>query len=304
MNQFKGMKKVSEDNNIAVFRHPGGHEIKIAKGGLSSKMKSDLAKLPLYQAEGTKPDDSGVASWTNPGRDLPTDDTSDFQVPISTSLSTGPQQPLDNNPGVASWTTPGKDTPIGTTPDAATPEDKSAGVTVPLDFSSSPTTVTSQAPEAAQTATPEQNKIDYNPYSFLTEPTSAPDAYIQMGDETNKLKADFNNGKITPETYGSLFAKKDTLGKIGTIFGLLLGGIGGGLTHTPSAALQMMQKQIDNDLEAQKATKGNEFNALNLAEKHLMNQSEISLQGKQGEQTEANTGLIRQNTELAKNEYS
>lgn len=79
---------------------------------------------------------------------------------------------------------------------------------------------------------------------------------------------DLANQHITPETYSDLFAKKSTLGKIGTIFGLLASGIGSGLTHQPNALLGMMNNEIQNDLEAQKQSKGNAQNYLRLGQQH------------------------------------
>lgn len=85
---------------------------------------------------------------------------------------------------------------------------------------------------------------------------------------------DLRNGHITPETYGSLFAKKDTLGKIGTMFGVLLSGVGSGLSHQPNAVLSMMKQTIDNDLSAQQKSKDNAQNYLRLGQAHILTQSQ------------------------------
>jgi hypothetical protein len=50
---YKGFKKVADDNQGALLRHDNGHELRIAKSGLSKKHLSALEKLPLYQADGT-----------------------------------------------------------------------------------------------------------------------------------------------------------------------------------------------------------------------------------------------------------
>lgn len=86
---------------------------------------------------------------------------------------------------------------------------------------------------------------------------------------------DLNNGHITPKTYGDLFAQKNTLGKISTGFGLLLSGMGAGLTHQPNALLAMMDNQIKNDLDAQKNSKDNAQNFLKINQQALMNQANI-----------------------------
>lgn len=86
---------------------------------------------------------------------------------------------------------------------------------------------------------------------------------------------DLANGHITPQTYEGLFAKKDTLGKIGTLFGLLVSGAGSGLTHQPNAVIAMMNNEIANDLEAQKTSKANAVNYLRLSQQHEMNKANI-----------------------------
>lgn len=98
---------------------------------------------------------------------------------------------------------------------------------------------------------------------------------------------DLANGHVTPKTYGDLFAKKDTLGKIGTIFGLMVSGAGSGLSHQPNALIEMMNKQISNDLEAQKASKTNATTYRDLNLKQHMNSAQISKMQKEGLLTDA-----------------
>lgn len=98
---------------------------------------------------------------------------------------------------------------------------------------------------------------------------------------------DLDNGHIHPETYHDLFEKKGTLGKIGTIFGLLVGGAGAGLSHQPNALMEMMNKEIANDLEAQKASATNRQNFAKLNLEHQMNVAQISRLQKEGVLSEA-----------------
>lgn len=50
MNLYKGFRKIAEDEQKAVLEHENGHQLNIAKSGLSRKHKAALSKLPLYQA--------------------------------------------------------------------------------------------------------------------------------------------------------------------------------------------------------------------------------------------------------------
>ncbi len=96
---------------------------------------------------------------------------------------------------------------------------------------------------------------------------------------------DLANQHITPETYQSLYDSKDTLGKIGTLFGMLVSGAGSGLAHQQNAVLSSMSQQIQNDLDAQKTSKANAQNFINLNQQH---QTQLAQQGLIGAQA-ANT---------------
>ena len=95
----------------------------------------------------------------------------------------------------------------------------------------------------------------------------------QLHPEVQAFQADLDNGHITPETYSSLFAKKDTLGKIGTIFGMLFSSAGSGLAHQPNMLLAMMDKQIGNDLAAQQESQTNKQNYLRINQQNVLNQA-------------------------------
>lgn len=110
---------------------------------------------------------------------------------------------------------------------------------------------------------------------------------------------DMANGKITPQTYESMFSKKDTLPKIGTIFGLLLSGAGSGLSHQPNALLEMMNKQIQNDLEAQKQNVGNAQNFLNMSYNHELQQAQQRRMAIENQGTQAGIGLTKAQTQKA-----
>lgn len=75
-----------------------------------------------------------------------------------------------------------------------------------------------------------------------------------------EFQKDMAMGHIEPKTYHDLFAKKDTLGKIGTLFGLLLSGAGSGLSHQPNAVMDMMNKEIERDFDAQQKSQANAHN--------------------------------------------
>lgn len=100
----------------------------------------------------------------------------------------------------------------------------------------------------------------------------------QLDERDRRTATDLAKGAIKPKTYHDLFAEKSTLGKIGSIFGLLVGGAGAGLSHQPNMLMEMMNKELERDLEAQQKTAQNKVSFLTLgkeisrgmADRHLI----------------------------------
>lgn len=82
-----------------------------------------------------------------------------------------------------------------------------------------------------------------------------------INQEQAGLQKQLADGKIDPKRY---FKNMDTGSRISTAIGLILGGIGSGLTHGPNVALQLMDKAVDKDIEAQKADLGKTHSLLSL----------------------------------------
>lgn len=93
--------------------------------------------------------------------------------------------------------------------------------------------------------------------------------------ESKAFESDVNSGHIKAETYSDLFDKKSTLGKIGTIFGLLIGGAGSGLANQPNKLMEMMDNEIQRDLHSQETSASNRQNFLKINQQALLNQSQI-----------------------------
>jgi hypothetical protein len=128
---------------------------------------------------------------------------------------------------------------------------------------------------------PSYNSSGENISDPLTQFQSTKDAHLQeMLNDSGTFNNEVNQGQIKPEHYFHLFARTGedgqptTLGKIGTAFGLMLGGIGSGLTHQPNAALTVMQNEIDNDLKAQELSSQNKQNFLKINQQGFMNRAQ------------------------------
>ena len=289
---FSKFQKVADHKDHAIFRHENGSTLKVAKSGLSEKMKRQMDKIPIKLADGG---DSGG------------DDDSQPQQPININIGAGAAQPQPQAPvdvgGVAKIT--GQQP--GTLPPDQLPKDENGGVQDPsatkpglaqqvgdwvknsqwmnpkIDAqgnvvqadaqpamqstpggqvaANGPGLQGAQPPPGADQGAPEAPAPAPKPVT-PQEHAAAMSQYLKQEDQN--LAHDFDQGHIAPETYKSLFDKKDTLGKIGTIFGMLLSGAGSGLARQPNAVLEMMNKQIQNDLESQKDNISNKQNFLRL----------------------------------------
>ncbi len=95
------------------------------------------------------------------------------------------------------------------------------------------------------------------------------------------------NGHIQPKTYHDLLADKSTLGKIGSLFGMLISGAGSGLAHQQNAMLSAMDNTIKQDLDAQMKRSENVRSLYKLNMENEMNKANINLAGQ-------NSNLIKQ----------
>ncbi len=115
---------------------------------------------------------------------------------------------------------------------------------------------------------------------------------------------DLNNGHITPKTYSQLFhfndngTEKSTLGKIGMAFGLLMSGMGSGITGQPNAVLQMMDNTIKNDLEAQGKSKENAMNLLRINQARVLQEYQIPNLVAEGKVNKAQAAMLTQEANM------
>lgn len=154
---------------------------------------------------------------------------------------------------------------------------------------SAPIAATAPAPETplpaetlnpGPTSPPEENNV------VNVSPKLPAQTALDRTAQSMLTQHDLATGKIDPKTYSDLFHSKSTLGKIGTLFGLMVSGAGSGLAHQPNALLDMMNKELERDLEAQKTNQSNKLNWYNAAVGHEKNLADIG-------QVEANTQSTR-----------
>lgn len=79
----------------------------------------------------------------------------------------------------------------------------------------------------------------------------------QINGEISNIIQDVKAGHIDPNRY---LNSRSTGDKIASAIGLILGGIGSGVTHTENPAMKFINDQIDRDVNAQKANMDKQFN--------------------------------------------
>lgn len=265
-------KKVASDEHSTTLQHPKGHLITVAHKALSQKMKQDLDKLPHYavggpaemQDEGGGDEESPVentpvSSMPDAGS-IPEEDTNVFGTPQ-------PNQPMSQAQAMPDQTTQGIDNqPANPAANAQAqtqqPNTQQPGLPGSAQLGAlqqeqnaileggkaQAAQAKAEADVAAQNVADQQkNLIDYQTQK------SAIDQQVQHATE------DYNNQHIDPQHY---WGNLSTMGKVSTVIGLILGGIGSGATGQKNAALEALNNNIENDINTQKIELGKKDNIL------------------------------------------
>lgn len=259
-------KKIASDKKTSTLRHSKGHEIKIAHDGLSPAMKDHIVNMPIHLAEGGDVED-------------PEDDSSPA-APAPPDASAAPEEAPDEEAAAAE--------------EPAAPADGAEAPAEPKAESAPASPIEPSASEDKQAAVSDGGN------TVVVKGKRAPPTPQDLDQEDAHFQNDIMKGQIHPETVQSLYAKQDTMGKIGTLFGLLVGGMGSGMTGQPNAVLEMMKNQIANDIEAQKATNANAQNWYQLSLKHEMQKASMKQMAIQNELTKGQTEQTSSATELNK----
>lgn len=113
--------------------------------------------------------------------------------------------------------------------------------------------ITGQAQAAAQRSQGEAGALDVYG-STLKEHNALFQQHLDaLGKEHDAIVDDIRNSRIDPDR---VWMKKSNGEKASAILGMVLSGIGSGLTGQPNLALQVINTQIDRDIDAQKAELG------------------------------------------------
>lgn len=284
---LKKFKKIHHDDKQAILEHPDGHNITIAIAKLSPDFQKELKSLPLHKANGgmIKRMKEGGPSSPLPenyqamdqdispvGPEVFIGDTPHGTHAPETPVQAGPpipQYPADT-PAIPDTNIP---LPTNAAPNRDYPDIQTQYSDKPVPDEGnisredmSPDQIASQSsgqqagqPSSQSPAAPLGSQLP-NPYS---------EQALNQNDDS--VAQDIQNGHIDTQ---HLFANPSTLGRIGTLFGLLVGSAGAGLAHQPNLLMEMINKELDRDLDAQKASNINAQNWYRLGQNHYLTEAQ------------------------------
>lgn len=221
---FSQFKKVGGDKHTTILKHKDGHEIRIAHNALKPNEKKQVMALKHY-AEGGEvdSDQSGGASET--WDTAPTQDVpQNIQLPAQQEMQLPPQ--------------------ASAAPIQQAAQEQEQGIK-------------QQATAEGQLGQKEASLAGQQADAATQLAKSYQDNVQQLTQERQSIMNDIAAKHIDPSRY---MKNLSTGAQVGTAIGLILGGIGGGGTH--NLVMDALQKNIDRDVEAQKAEVGQKENLL------------------------------------------
>ena len=279
-------KKVSSDDLHTILRHKAGHEIKLNHKALDSKMVDALGKLKMAKG--------GQVKQSNPkleeSKKLPhyadggeADDSLDYEPVSSQGVDyESAQTPPSSEEIAAMQKSPSPDmaatmaptpSPDMTAPTPAAPQQPAAAT------QTMPSAQTKKAPGEMEIPTPRgsleqaidavklQDKLNRIKEEEHQAQAAQLQASIKVHEEADRkinaisekqdkqmmmLIDEVKNRKIEP---GRLWSNMGVWEKTLAGLSLFLGGLASGAEGGPNVALDFLNKQIDRDIEAQKADK-------------------------------------------------
>jgi hypothetical protein len=293
-------KKIKSDKASTTLRHEDGHELKVAHSALSPKVRAQMHELPTMLAEGGDVADGPTTDQVEQAAQQPQTaapitinvGAPSGAAPVAPTMPQAAPQPFTQLPGVpninaAPEAPESKDIPQEKD-DSAAPQ-----AAAPAAQPAAPQATPPAATTPTQPSDPYGNEAYYNAYgkgiseqkaglqgaanaqgaastadaaalqkTIQTQQEQAKGYQDQINELTQEQKSvinDYKAGHIDPNR---LMNSKNTFQRVTSGIGLILGGIGAGLTGGPNQALEYLKHQINNDIEAQKAEMGKNENLL------------------------------------------
>ncbi len=304
---LRKFKKVSSDAHSTQLQHPDGHTISIAHNRLKGDLKKQLEALPAYSKGGdvgtteemtSRPDkgwgaiivkdkpemqqyaDGGQVDAEDYFKDAPQDNvvqdaSSTLQAPATApafaSINSDQGQP-GGEVSLTDKVSPSVPANIAV-PTAPSLPTQPAGTDMMGALNNMTGGIQGQAnaegdlgKQHAALAEQQQANIQKTHNEFIQ------DSHAVLQD-FNHLVDDAKNDRIDPNRFWN---NKSDLGKVSSAIGLILGGMGRGLTGKDNPAMQFMNSQIDRDVDAQKSNMANRNNIMHALQQQYGNIKDAS----------------------------
>lgn len=292
---FKKFKKVSADENKTVLEHEKGHKIHIAHKSLEPKMRKQLEKMEMHYADGGFVDEPVPMASS-----LPTEEQQIMQMAQQMPQQM-PAPMIEKQQDIAvsqAMNPPQQQVIEPTAPPSVLPSAAIEGIGEEQQAA--------QAIEPTAQEPKKQDDLGYNAYeSSIMRGVSQQEEGIRKEAEAKQLQAieeqraaeqaqkttqelqsqyqkhfdeleqdrkhfeeDLSKQRVDPNRF---YNNMSTSQRISTGIGMILGGMGAGLTGGENPVMKMINNQIDADIEAQKADLGKKQNLLTANMHHFGN---------------------------------
>ena len=282
MIDLSNFKLLKEDNESYQVAHPSGKALTISKQGLSDKAHAAIAKLKGAQGL----DDGGETAGIDTVGAAPTpwapEPTTDF-YPIDNAplkpegyVAPAPEHPIEQPAPFSPMVNPPQESQ--TTPQPQTQQQQSQQANP---FAAQQQLLQKEADLYDQQAKnvmagggAQQKAIAQMQTDLAAQAKTYQDAFKENQAKNEQLAQALQNQHLDPN---KLWNESSTPAKVSASIGLILGGIGSGLTHQPNAALQVMDNAIQRDLQAQMNDKSDKMNLYKMNRENMGDQTQAYL---------------------------
>lgn len=274
---LKHFKKVSSDEHSTTFKHPSGHQIQIAHKAISKGIVGKLKELPGFSDGGIadpvyvdpdqapRPEEMIQESNRSPASVMDTGRDIGNQMAKSTGIHEYGSEPAPyNNKSLMDSAQIPAATPDVSGMQANQALQKRAPAADQYGFNKLSGDIRSgmgqvaggakafagaEKQRGAEEATAAGQKITNS--NMIMD--VANHNLAQHNADMQNLVQQYSSGQIDPNR---IFHNMSTGQHISTAIGLILGGMGGGLTHQENPALKFLEQQVNNDIYAQSQNLG------------------------------------------------
>lgn len=273
---LKNFKKIGSDKVSTTLQNHQGHQIKVAHSALKPEHLKHLmslptpkeAKLPEVKSPAVKMAKGGEAKKMSDGGEAPlqVEAIKPEEQPLDISPEPTAPPPMPEAPQAAAPTP--QQAPMPAAPQQAAAQPDPFGVSTQAQalergIGEQKAGIAGEATALGAMGQAEAKQLQTQQFQQQKSIENYSNNYNEIEQDRQKLSADVANQHFDPNHYWS---GKSTGGKISTVIGLILGGLGGS-----DAPLKFLENNINRDIDLQKAELGKKENLLSANMKRFGN---------------------------------